>query len=232
MTTYRASLTRISMNSKTGPIPVSMTEKKTCPNACPLKKNGCYAESGHVNIHWIKLSKGETGKEWENFCADVAKLPKGQLWRHNSGGDLPGDAENIDSHALAQIVNANKGKAGFTYTHYSPDIGINATLIKSANQAGFTINLSANNLEHADKLQALDIGPVVTILPIDAPKSQQTPSGNTVVVCPAVQSESVTCATCGICQKVDRNVIIGFPAHGISKKKAQAVFMMKVEKGN
>lgn len=229
---YRAAFTRVSANVKTGPIPVTMTDKGTCPNICPLKHNGCYAESGHVNIHWNRLGKPVKGNEgsiygktWETLCESVKGLPKGQLWRHNVAGDLPSkDSETIDSLALSQLVDANKGKQGFTYTHYDPNKGDNKKLIKSANMAGFTINLSANNLDHADALKALDCGPVVTILPLDAPKLQQTPAGNTVVICPAVQSDNVTCASCGICQKVNRNVIIGFPVHGISKRKAESVF--------
>lgn len=228
---YHAALTRISSNAKTGPIPVSMTEKATCPNACPLKSNGCYAESGHVNIHWNKISIGERGKAWRDFCADVASLPKGQLWRHNTAGDLPGDAEAIDPIALDMLVRANKGKQGFTYTHYNPDIGINKSLIHAANKSGFTINLSANNLEHADQLKSLNIGPVVTILPIDAEKVTLTPAGNQVVICPAVQNANITCATCAVCQVATRRTIIGFPVHGTGKKKAQKVFHIKAIKG-
>lgn len=227
---YRASFTRVSSNVKTGPIPVTMADKGTCPNACPLKGSGCYAESGHVNIHWNRLGKPYKGAEsygleWPELCDKIKGLPKSQLFRHNIAGDLPSvDSENIDSHALAMLVNASKGKQGFTYTHYNPETGINASLIQAANKAGFTVNLSANDLDHADKLKALNIGPVVTILPIDAPKSQQTPAGNTVVICPAMQSDSVTCATCAVCQKSDRNVIIGFPAHGSAKRKAENAF--------
>lgn len=227
---YKAAFTRISGNVKTGPIPVTMTDKGTCPTACPLKGSGCYAESGMVNMHWQRLGRPYKGEEsyglsWSDLCDKIKGLPKGQLFRHNVAGDLPSkDSENIDSLAFAQLVNAAKGKQGFTYTHYNPLIGINATLIKAANLAGFTVNLSANNLQHVDALKALNIGPVVTILPIDAPKSQTTPAGHTVVICPAVQSDNVTCATCAICQKADRNVIIGFPVHGASKRKAGNVF--------
>ena len=246
---YRASFTRVSHNSKTGPIPVTMTEKSTCPKACPLKSSGCYAESSYVNIHWSKIGKPKQSKApakpqngptddvhglpWATLCDSIKKLPKGQLWRHNVAGDLPStDAVNIDSHALAMLVNANKGKQGFTYTHYDPSIGINASLINAANNAGFTVNLSANNLEHADKLKSLNIGPVVTILPIDADKVTQTPADNTVVICPAVQSDNVTCASCGICQKADRKVIIGFPAHGVGKRKAESIFKgITIKKG-
>ena len=38
-------------------------------------------------------------------------------------------------------------------------------IIKEANQNGFTVDLSANNLAHADKLKALNIAPVVVVLP-------------------------------------------------------------------
>lgn len=235
---YRTSFTRVSANIKTGPIPVTMTDKGTCPNACPLKSNGCYAESGHVNIHWNRLGNPykdsqSYGLTWSDLCDKIKGLPKGQLFRHNIAGDLPSvDAENIDSHALAMLVNAAKGKQGFTYTHYDPAQGINGQLIKAANNAGFTVNLSANTLEHADELKALDCGPVVCILPIDADKVTQTPAGNTVVICPAVQSENVTCASCAICAKSDRRVIIGFPAHGISKRKAESVFKgISIKKG-
>jgi hypothetical protein len=224
---YRASLTRISSNAKTGPIPVSMSEKATCPNACPLKGSGCYAESGHVNIHWNKISKGERGKAWPEFCADVQELPKGQLWRHNAAGDLPGDGENIDGLALYKLIDANKGKQGFTYTHYDAFKGGNYAAIKDANNQGFTINLSADNLEEADALKALDIAPVVTILPIDADKVTITPAGNQVVICPAVQNPNMTCATCGVCAVASRRTIIGFPVHGVSKAKAQKVFLLK-----
>jgi hypothetical protein len=235
---YRASFTRVSANVKTGPIPVTMTDKTTCPNVCPLKGSGCYAESGNVNIHWQRLGnpyKGNPayGLTWGELCDKIKALPKGQLWRHNVAGDLPSlDAVNIDPHALALLVNASKGKQGFTYTHHDPHIGINKSLIQAANNAGFTVNLSANNLEHADQLKALNIGPVVCILPIDADKVTQTPAGNTVVICPAVQSDSVTCASCGICAKPDRRVIIGFPAHGTSKRKAESVFKgISIKKG-
>jgi hypothetical protein len=227
---YRTSFTRISHNVKTGPIPVTMTDKSTCPNACPLKGSGCYAELGNVNIHWNRLGKPykqatSYGLDWQTLCDNVKALPKGQLWRHSVAGDLPTlDADNIDSLALAMLVNANKGKKGFTYTHHNPETGNNAELIKAANKDGFTVNLSANTLQHADKLKALNIGPVVCILPIDAAQTTITPAGNSVVICPAVQSDNVNCASCGICQKADRKVIIGFPVHGTSKRKAESVF--------
>jgi hypothetical protein len=168
--------------------------------------------------------------QWGEFCDNVRALPEGQLFRHNVAGDLPGfigDNESIDPVLLGELVHANIGRRGFTYTHKTND-SKNHYWIKAANQWGFTINLSANNLEHADELAELDIAPVVTVLPIDAPRTTTTPNGRTVVTCPATYLDDVNCATCQLCQR-QRTTIIGFPVHGSSKAKAQRVFFAKIE---
>lgn len=221
--THTYHLTRISGNKKTGPIPVSTSSKSTCPS-CPLKGNGCYAESGPLRLHWDKVSGGSRGGTLTELCGAIRKLPKHQLWRWAQAGDLPGDADHIDTLALAELVDANAGRDGFGFTHYDPRVGDNAMALAHANDHGFTINLSANNLEHADELYALGIAPVVVVLPIDQTKPSKTPAGRHISVCPATVRDDVTCATCGICAVSSRKAIIGFPAHGSGAKKAQAMF--------
>lgn len=227
---------KVSSNAKTGAIPVTTTGFQSCPDNCGLKSNGCYASGGHVAMHWRKVTEGKRGDEFSVVLDKIKALPKGQLWRHNQAGDLYGENNAIDTEALAQLVQANKGKKGFTYTHKPVlDNAQNAEAIKQANRGGFTINLSADNLEQADALMDLEIAPVVTILPEGTPKVSYTRKGRRVIVCPAQQVESITCATCGLCQKQgvgrgnasDRRAIIGFIVHGASKKKAQKVFMMQ-----
>lgn len=216
-------------NQKTGPIPVSTTTAKTCPLSCPFNnKNGCYAESGPLAIHWRKVTSGERGTSWEEFCKQIESLPKGQLFRHNQAGDLPSNSSgHIVESLVDRLVYANRGKRGFTYTHHNPKKGINSEIIAHANRNGFTINLSGNNLAHADELKSLNIAPVVTVLPNtvegDKTKTLTTPAGNKVVVCPATYREDVTCSTCKLCQRADRSCIIGFPAHGAMKNKATKV---------
>ena len=100
----------------------------------------------------------------------------------------------------------------------------NAAALAQANAAGFTLNLSANNLEDADRLAALGAGPVVVVLPIDAVRPTRTPAGRFVSICPAAVRDDVTCATCGICAHPMRKAIIGFPSHGSGAEKAQAMF--------
>ncbi|MDT8332528.1 hypothetical protein RQ831_15815 [Roseomonas gilardii] len=218
-------LTLKSSNRKVGPIPVSTTSIASCPDSCPLKAGGCYAKGGPLAIHWRKVTEGAAGDDFETFTAKVASLPAGQLWRHNQAGDLPGHGDAIDGRQLGQIVAANAGKRGFTYTHKPMTRAANREAVQAANAVGFTVNLSANTLAEADTLAGLGIAPVVVVL--DAPEGERmdtaTPEGRKVATCPATYRDDVTCASCQLCQRRDRKVIVGFPAHGASKRKAAAI---------
>lgn len=224
----RYHLTPKSANEKTGPIPVSTTSAATCPPDCPFNnKQGCYAGSGPLALHWAAVTRGERGDQFADFCDKIAALPPGQLWRHNQAGDLPGNGLELDGAALGDLVKANKGRRGFTYTHYDPAKGRNAAYIKGCNEWGFTVNLSANTPAHADKLAALGLGPVVTVLPIEQRENTVTPGGLKIVVCPATIREGVSCSSCQLCAISNREAIIGFPAHGTSAKKAARVFSIQ-----
>ena len=228
MPRHRFHLTRLSANIKLGGIPASTTSSSTCPSRCGLQKNGCYAETGNLFLHWKKVSDGTRGTDLDTFCAEIRALPEHQLWRWAQAGDLPGDGWHIDAQAMHKLVSSNRGRNGYGYTHYDPRLVENALAIQYANQQGFTISLSAETLEEADEYVAMGIAPVVVILPAGQTESLKTLAGHTVVVCPASTGD-MTCATCGICAIAHRKAIIGFPAHGTSKKKAEAVFWAKKE---
>jgi hypothetical protein len=145
----------------------------------------------------------------------IAALPDGQLWRHNQAGDLPQVNGTIDAVKLGQLVAANQGKRGFTYSHHRDAASL--AWIKHANEWGFTVNLSANDLTDADALADTGAGPVVVVLPSTQTENTTTPAGRRVVVCPATQRDDVSCATCQLCQR-QRSTIVGFPAHGTKKR--------------
>ena len=210
---YQARLVPKSGNKKTGPIPTSYTSARTCPTACPLLGNGCYAEQYPVREHW-----GDAARfvDWLTFVASVRALPAGQLWRHNVAGDLPGEGNALDTVALGLLVEANRGKRGFTYTH-KPLTRVVVSAIRRAVKAGFTINASADSLAEADAAAALGLPTVVT-LPTDAPQVSKTPEGRTVVACPAEKRE-ITCERCQLCSVATRKTIVGFRAHGQSKNR-------------
>lgn len=215
---YRATLTRISRNAKTGPIPVSTTDSSTCPKTCG-QYDTCYAKFGPLKMHWNKVDRGERGMTWSEFCAKVKKLPKNQLWRHNQAGDLPGDGVLIDQPALEELVLANRGRRGFTYTHY-PLVPENIRAIEAANEAGFVVNVSCDSLTESDRVAQITSAPQAVVLHSStAEHALYTPAGRKVVVCPATYRDDIDCSTCGAC--ADRSLqraVIGFPAHGTKKR--------------
>ncbi len=221
-------------NAKTGPIPTVYISSDTCPDACPLKNKGCYAGLGVTNIFWRRLDRG-VGLTFVEFINKLKTLYRGSLWRYAVAGDLPGINNSIDVKKLRTLVEANRAAKlrGFGYSHKPVLFGqekkevvvSNRRAIQRANKNGFVINLSANNLEHAVKLVALNIAPVVTVLPFGTQERHlTTPAGNSVTVCPATYTPGLTCARCQLCSKA-RHSIVGFPAHGAGKNMVTDTFV-------
>ena len=250
----RVQYVNVSQNAKTGPIPASIVERASCWDGCALYEHGCYAETGALAMHWDRVSRGLVSGSWSELCANVARLRPGRLWRYAQAGDLPGYGAEIDGKLLEELVAANAGKKVIAFTHkpvLSDDsVAIaNRRLIAAAINAGFTINLSADNPAHADKLADLGIAPVVTVLARaygrrairhrfkrqgdvwaetigewrdqTAGLPRYTPAGRRIAVCPATYSDA-TCKTCGACAKA-RAAVIGFPAHGAWRKVETAM---------
>ena len=150
---HQIQFTRTSRNSKTGPMPVTTTSEESCPQACPLKHNGCFADSGPLALLWRKVTERKAGIAWDSAMAEIAKLPKGTLWRHNQAGDLPGRGAKINRGELRKLTSATVGLRAWTYTH-KPVLGsgkqetANREAVKEANKSGFVVNLSGNTLQN------------------------------------------------------------------------------------
>ncbi len=206
-----------SKNKKLGGIPMSISERGTCPSSCSFFEAGCFAEFGYPGVIWRSVgvaTNGYRGAPWRDFLAAVRELAPDTLWRHNVAGDLPGNGKNLDRLMLEQLVRANAGRRGFTYTHKPLDGDFDALVVAEANDRGFTINLSADSLEQADDFAARAIAPVVVVVAHDAPLRLRTPAGRRVVICPAETEAKLTCAECELCANSHRKSIIGFRAHG------------------
>jgi hypothetical protein len=173
------------------------------------------------------LTEGAYGISYKEFYGEIRKLRKGQIWRHSAAGDLKHLGGQLDADSLRELTAANTGREGYSYTHHDVESGPHAAHnreeIKRANEGGFTINLSANNLEQADRYKALGIAPVACVVPVGSPQSFFTPAGHKVVVCPAQTRDNVTCESCGLCAKSKRGAIVGFIPHGAGAKRADAI---------
>jgi len=215
-----------SANKKTGPMPVTTTGKDSCPTSCVLyhtnpvtgEKGPCYGNGFHVGMHWNKVTNGERGIEWAALLERIAALPLGQKWRHNQVGDLQGPGDYIDGKMLQELVRANKGKRGFTYTHKPLHMFKNFAKVKAANENGFTINVSANTLPEAELYYKRGL-PTVAVVPEDHPEKSITPAGVKMVVCPAQTGKAKDCKSCMLCQQPKRKLIVAFRDHSPGKVK-------------
>ena len=213
-------------NSKTGTMPVSMTDRGSCPPACGMSES-CYAKGGNLRLHWDRMDHG-AGMFWSDFIRVVKAMgPEIKTWRHNAAGDLPGRDNRLNLGKCLELARANcsggYNRGGFTYTHY-PVLGRgitqrhNRSVINAMVRLGFGINLSADNLDMADALKALKLAPVAVVLPVGS-GPVISPAGNRVGVCPAA-TRGTHCSECRLCLSMKRNVIVGLVAHGVKKNSA------------
>jgi ferredoxin len=234
-------LTLKSSNIKTGPMAVSTSPMGTCPDACPFKGNGCYAAYGPVKIWWDACTaNGDDPVEaYTEFLSRVTEnIDNDAFWRHNQAGDLFSlNGRTINQKAARALIAANEGKKGYTYTHYGVikqpftqkrEAERNRKIVEEMNASGFATNVSANSMEHADKIKASGIkAPIVTLLPErykHDKKAFLTPGGNKIVACPAITHDDITCVKCKLCMHPERDIIVGFPSHGSGKRRAESVY--------
>ena len=195
-------------NSKTA-IPTTRSARSTCPVSCPLRGNSCYAENFPMAMQWDKLTN--SGLNYINLLDEISRLRRNTLWRHNDAGDLIGSGNRIDLTALVALVDANRGRRGFTYTHWP--WRKNVEVIRWSNRRGFTINVSLESVDEA--LAAYKAGLPVAVI------REQTENLEIIddikfVVCPA-QTKGWTCKDCGLCAVADREYIIVFKPHGTKR---------------
>lgn len=210
-----------SKNGKLGGISAATVSAETCPPSCGFYGRGCFAEFGPQGHHWRRVE--DEGLTWDAFLGAVRATPADALWRYAVAGDLPGQGDRLDTELLADLVAANTGRRGFTFTHKPLTDPWDQSAVRAANAAGFAINLSADTLAMADARAELKCGPVVVVLPEDAPDRLMTPGGRHVVVCPAETHAALDCARCGLCAIRSRKVLIGFRAHGQMSKTVSKI---------
>ena len=128
--------TRVSATGKVGPLPVVTASKDTCPDTCPLKGAGCYAEHGPLALVWNRVSLS-----LDQLCAHIRTLPRNQMWRYGQAGDLPTTPKDLD-----KIIKANASRPVICYTHHR-----NLEMVRQTATKGFHINVSADTLEEADE---------------------------------------------------------------------------------
>ena len=237
-----------SSNPKTGNIIQSYSHRSTCPNRCPLKNNGCYADSYHTSRQWDRCND-EGDKRYIRNSQDLvleltsavaihAKKDEGSiLFRHNVAGDiaLP-NSDLIDGERLNTIVescskvssNLNVNLMGYTYTHCSLTMQ-NFKKVKKTQARGFVVNFSCETIEEVKRVKLAGCNAVVTsVNPQETVKALKT-EGFKALQCPAQTNKDMNCKRCKLCAR-DRDAVIIFAVHGNGSNKAKKVIMLKTAK--
>ena len=212
----RYKLTPKSSNRKTGPIATTMSDRGTCPDSCPFKNAGCYAEAFPLRLHWDRLTRGETGGDWLDLVHALAraKLPAGSLLRHNVAGDLPQDQQGRivkDQAFILADIFRNAGVQAFTYTHHKQD-GHNLPVVRALPAAGLFVNLSCDSEQQASQRHREGFAAVCVVPEDDSRKAWTDSHGVKFRVCPAQIADGVTCKTCKACAG-SRDYVVAFRAH-------------------
>ena len=210
---------------KVGDMPTSYSPRKTCPDTCSLKNNGCYGENFPIRLHWDRFSNDQND-DWEEFVESVRKFrqenPK-RLWRYNIVGDIVGNNTKIDFPRLKKLVKANNGGDVIAYTHkYTRQE--NLAHIRYAVKRGFNINLSADNTGDALVLRKKTNLPVTAVLSVTKNQYEKMTNGerqdyrsnlsvNKIVICPEQTGAVKDCQSCKLCSNPKRKSIVGFLKH-------------------
>ena len=210
---------------KVGDMPTSYSPRKTCPDTCSLKNNGCYGDNFPIRLHWDRFSNDQNDN-WEEFVSSVRKFrqenPK-RLWRYNIVGDIVGNNTKIDFPRLKKLVKANNGGDVIAYTHkYTRQE--NLAHIRYAVKRGFNLNLSADNTGDALVLRKKTNLPVTAVLTVTKNQYERMTNGerqdyrsnlsvNKIVICPEQTGAVKDCQSCKLCSNPKRKSIIGFLKH-------------------
>ena len=157
-------------NKKTGFMPVTYNSRLSCPDSCIFKNNGCYADNYHTALNWDKVTRGERGGTFKELLNNIKALKPGTIWRACVAGDIPSNNKGeISRTYIKGITEANQGLKGYTYTHNRLDIGENISLLKTANNQGFTVNISTETEAAADNAILNNLPAVIVCLLYTSP---------------------------------------------------------------
>lgn len=237
-----------SSNEKTGNIIQSYSARSTCPNRCPLKGNGCYADNYHTSRQWDRCEnvldpryvsnvKDLTLSLIEAIAPRAKKGVTEVLFRHNVAGDIAHENSNIiDESRVNAIADACKSAGelvgvtvrGYTYTHCEIS-SQNAKVIHEALAKDFILNYSCETVGEVVKANSLGCETVITS--IDPKKTIEDLKAVNIkaVQCPAQTHNNVSCESCKLCSR-PRVTTVVFKIHGNGSNKARKVIMLKTEK--
>lgn len=200
--------------------------KVSCPDACPLKGAGCYAEFDNVRTHWNRVEQGAAGLS----AVDVARreaeliddLPADRDLRLHEAGDSKTAAGTELIAAAADRYVCRAGAKGLAvavwgYTHAWRTV---------PRLAWGGVAMLASCETPADVALAARRGYAAAVVLPHPGRAAFAWGGYRAVPCPAQTTDGVTCVTCRLCFNTGRlraaGLVIAFDPHGSGRNKAAA----------
>lgn len=216
--------------SKTGNVSATWASQASCPNSCPLKTNGCYAEAGRAALSTRRLNERTdasalTGRALtleiaRQEAAEILKLSGRRKLRVHAVGDCTdNDTAGIVGSAMV-AHEAKHGKAAWTYTHAAADID-------QAAWNGARVLASCQSVDEVRRFRSKGYGTALIVPPHPTNKIYDY-QGERVIPCPAQLNKAVTCEFCTLCQRPDflrdNKLSVGFePDRGTAAKVLKTI---------
>lgn len=214
----------VSGNSKIGKVSATYAAQQTCPDSCPLKGSGCYAEGGMVGMHTRKLNSSAeaSGASVDELAMLEAMAIAGltgtlPLRIHVVGDATTDTAAKLLSDAATFYSNKH-GQKVWSYTHAWRDV---------SRKSWQNVSVFASCESTVDAQKAMSLGYAAAVV-VESHKDTKAylENGVKLVPCPQQTGRAKDCVSCGLCMRAPQMLaagsVIAFAVHGQGTKKATA----------
>ena len=218
----------VSQNAKIGTVSATYVAQGSCPEDCPLFKNGCYAEdgkmglitrglNGHAVLDPIRLAEMEA----EGIDSLSGRLP---LRLHVVGDCKTDEAAQIVSEAAEryrtrQMRWLGKEQDVWGYTH--------AHNVSRESWGKVSILRSCETPEQAQKAMADGFAAAMVVGEFERTTAYEVADGMVGIPCPQQTGKVATCLDCRLCMKDAKlrnsGRVILFEAHGARRNTVKRV---------
>lgn len=207
----------VTHNRKTGVTSATYAPLATCPDTCPLKNNGCYAQNNPLSMHVRKCDNAAAGLTPVEIAREEARAIralKGTLpLRLHVSGDFKDTESAAIVDAAAGEYTKKHGQPVWTYTHTWRSI-------PRATFKHIVILASCESLDEVKEAESLGYRAAVIL-----PTGTKTKN---VQVCRHT-THGIQCDECRMCMSKRAKKAVGFYPHGSGAKKASAIIEKKGE---
>lgn len=200
---------------------------KTCSHTCPLKDEGCYAQSSFVGMIVKKLNKrARQHSPLEIARAEAQaidqsyhgkKVPDGRLLRiHISGDSRSIKGTRLISKAVDRWLKRGTNGKVWSYTH-------SWSHVPRKEWGQVSVLGSIESTSQVEQVRKLGYAPALVVAQHPSEKAYKLPGADTLwIPCPAQTKpggKEIACSECQLCMKADwlfaTNKGISFSAHGV-----------------